>query len=166
MLILSMLISFRKSNLTHKYYAYKVVRYLRQNCLKDEWQTYINLPLKDQILERGAVLVAQWSQPELRIPYSYVSSKLDEIAEQVKDYLREQNPSHPIFSRTREEFELWTYANIDDNQWNSAETRQVIAALCEVMFKRLCFQGNSEMYYSSENSFINRVRHTTVSVVL
>ncbi|XP_046622269.1 F-box only protein 21-like isoform X2 [Neodiprion virginianus] len=147
----------KRSNLTHKYYAYKVIRYLRQNCLREEWQAYINLPAKDQILERGAVLVAQWSQPELRISYSSISATLDRIAEQVKEYLREQNPSHPIFSTSKEQFELWKLANIDDNQWSGVNSRQVITALCEVMFKRLCFHGNSEMFYSSENSFINRV---------
>lgn len=130
---------------------------MRQNCLKDEWHTYINLPVKDQILERGAVLVAQWSQPELRIPYSSVSSTLDGIAEQVKEYLKEQNPDHPIFSTAEEQFQQWKRANIDDNEWSGTNSRQVIAALCEVMFKRLCFHGNSEMFYSSENSFINRV---------
>ncbi|XP_012255244.2 F-box only protein 21-like [Athalia rosae] len=147
----------KESNLTHQYYAYKVVRYLRQNYLKEEWRAYVNLPPVEQILEQGAVFVAQWSQPELRIPYSYVSSMLDNIADQIKEYLRDQNPSHPICSTSKEQFELWKRTNIDDNQWGSTETRQVIAALCEVMFRRLGFHGNSEMFYSSENSFINRV---------
>ncbi|XP_015606754.1 F-box only protein 21 [Cephus cinctus] len=145
------------SNLTHKYYAYKVVRYLRQHYLTQEWKKFIALPPNEQILERGAALVAQWSQTERRVPYSYIAALLDDIAEQTKDLLREQHPTHPIFSVSDSKFELWKRSNIDDNQWSNSETRRVMSALCEVMFNRLGFHGNSEMYYSSENSYIDRV---------
>lgn len=151
------------SNLTDKYYAHKVARYMRQHCLTEEWQKFTNLPPKEQILERGAVLVAQWSQPEKHVNYSCVSSQLDEIAERTKSVLKEQHPTHPLFSLPAEQFRLWRTKNIDDNQWSGTRTRQVIAALREIMFNRLGFQGDSEvyctseMYYSSENSFIDQV---------
>lgn len=145
------------SNLTHRYYALKVVRYMKQNHLKDEWQKFISLPPKQQTLERGATIVAQWSQPERHVSYSTISSALDNIAEQTKELLREEHPAHSIFSIPAERFTFWKNNIIDDNQWNILEARQVTDALCKVLFTKLGFYGNSEMYYSSENSFIDRV---------
>lgn len=145
------------SNLTHRYYALKVIRYLKQTHLKGEWQKFISLPSKQQTLERGATIVAQWSQPERHVSYPTISSILDNIAEQTKDLLKEQHPNHSIFSIPTERFIFWKNNIIDDNQWNISETRQVTDALCKVLFEKLGFYGNSEMYYSSENSFIDRV---------
>ncbi|XP_076626553.1 F-box only protein 21 [Colletes latitarsis] len=145
------------SNLTHRYYALKVVRYLKHRHLRNEWEKFISLQPKEQTLERGAAIVAQWSQPKRHISYSYISSLLDNIAEQTKEVLKEHYPAHSIFSTPVEQFNFWKNSIIDDNQWNPTETRQVTDALCQVLFQKLGFYGNSEMYYSSENSFIDRV---------
>ncbi|KAJ8684303.1 hypothetical protein QAD02_020095 [Eretmocerus hayati] len=144
-------------NLTHKYYAQKLMRYIKQSQLSNEWQKFIELPPHKQLLESGAVFVAQWSQPDRHITHEGVGSMLDDIVEQAKDVLKEKHPSHPIFNTPCEQFEYWKKNNIDDNQWSIVETRQVISALTEVIFNRLGFYSNSEMYYSSENSFIDRV---------
>lgn len=149
---------YRDSNLTHRYYAFIVLRYLRQNYLTEEWQRFIHFPPNEQILEKGATIVAQWSQPERHISYSYISSLLDDIANQTKNVLYERHPKHSIFSLPAEQLLIWKRRNIDDNQWSTSETRQIMEALCEVLFQKLGFYGNSEMYYSSENSFIDRVR--------
>lgn len=143
--------------MTEKYYAYKIVRHLKQSYLTDEWHKFISLPPEKQLLELGATLVAQWSQPEKHVRYSSVRSMLDDIVEQAKEVLRERFSSHPIFTTPPEKLEFWKNNNIDDNQWTPTETKQVMAALCEVMFNKLDFHGNSEMYYSAENSFIDRV---------
>ncbi|OAD60194.1 F-box only protein 21, partial [Eufriesea mexicana] len=145
------------SNLTHRYYALKVVRYLKQTHLKSEWLKFISLPPKQQTLERGATLVAQWSQPEKHVSYLAISSLLDNIAEQTKQLLREQYPAHSIFSVPTERFIFWKNNIIDDNQWNISETRQITDALCKILFEKLGFYGNNEMYYSLENSFIDQV---------
>ncbi|XP_058797547.1 F-box only protein 21-like isoform X2 [Phymastichus coffea] len=144
-------------NLTDKYYAYKIVRHLKQSYLTDEWHRFITLPSEKQLLEQGATLVAQWSQPEKHVRYSYIRGMLDDIVEQAKEVLKERYSSHPIFATPPETLEYWKNNNIDDNQWAPAETKQIMAALCEVMFNKLDFHGNSEMYYSAENSFIDRV---------
>lgn len=156
-------IFFRGSNLTHRYYALKVVRYLKQSHLKNEWQMFISLPLKQQTLERGATIVAQWSQPERHVSHTMISSSLDNIAEQTKELLREQYPAHSIFSVPKERFAFWKNNILDNNQWNVSETRQVTDALCKVLFQKLGFYGNSEMYYSSENSFIDRVSYESMN---
>ncbi|XP_012142186.1 F-box only protein 21 isoform X2 [Megachile rotundata] len=147
----------KASNLTHRYYALKVIRYLKQTHLKNEWQKFISLPRNEQTLERGATIVAQWSQPEKDLSYSSISSALDNIAEQTKELLKEQYPSHTIFSTPAEQFNYWKNHIIDDNQWSISETKQVTDALCEVLFKKLGFYGNSEMYYLLETSFIDCV---------
>ncbi|XP_015440165.1 PREDICTED: F-box only protein 21-like [Dufourea novaeangliae] len=145
------------SNLTHRYYVIKVIRYIKQSHLKEEWQKFISLPSKEQTLERGATIVAQWGQPERHVTYSYISLLLDNIAEQTKALLREEYPAHSIFSTSAEQFIFWKNNIIDDNHWSIRETKQVTDALCKVLFQKLGFYGNNEMYYSSENSFIDRV---------
>ena len=130
---------------------------MKQTHLKDEWQKFISLPPKQQTLERGATFVAQWSQPEKNVSYLAISSILDNIAEQTKEFLREQYPGHSIFSVSNERFNFWKNNIIDDNQWNVTETRQITDALCEVLFVKLKFYGNSKMYYWLEKSFIDHV---------
>ncbi|XP_076756126.1 F-box only protein 21 [Xylocopa sonorina] len=147
----------RSGNLTLRYYALTVVRYLRQKHLKTEWEKFISLPPKQQTLERGATIVAQWSQAEKHISYLAISSKLDNIAEQTKELLREHHPAHPIFSVPKETFTFWKNNIIDDNQWSVSDSKQITNALCTVLFKKLAFHGNEKMYYSLENLFIDRV---------
>ncbi|XP_043512452.1 F-box only protein 21-like [Frieseomelitta varia] len=157
---LDSLIKHPTTNLTHRYYGLKIIRYLKQTHLKDEWQKFISLPSKQQTLERGATFVAQWSQPEKNVSYLAISSILDNIAEQTKEFLREQYPGHSIFSVSNERFNFWKNNIIDDNQWNVTETRQITDALCEVLFVKLKFYGNSKMYYWLEKSFIDHVLET------
>ncbi|KAF7995108.1 hypothetical protein HCN44_004580 [Aphidius gifuensis] len=145
------------SNLTHKYYAYKVIRYIRQCYLANEWNKFINLPENKQTLERGAILVSQWSQPEKRVSDLIVKSQLDNIADTTKKLLHDKNPCHPIYSTPIDVLNEWKDTNIYDNQWNSNDTREIMTVLCDVMFKKMLFHGNSEMYYSSVNSFIDQV---------
>ncbi|KAK0090464.1 hypothetical protein PV325_000128 [Microctonus aethiopoides] len=145
------------SNLTHTYYAYKIIRYLRQCYLTDEWEAFVDLPIEEQTLERGALLVSQWSQPEKRVSYSRVSKMLDDIATYTREYLRQSCPNHPIFSISSDKLNEWKDKNINDNQWNQIASRQIMDAQCKVMFEHMGFHGNSEMYYSSVNSFIDQV---------
>ncbi|XP_031849665.1 F-box only protein 21 isoform X2 [Nomia melanderi] len=149
------------NNLTHRYYALKVVEYLKQNHLKKEWQKFISLPPSEQTLEKGATIVAQWGQPERHVTYSYILSLLDTIAEQTKALLKERYPAHSIFSTSPEQFAFWKNNIIDDNQWSVPETKQITDALCKVLFYKFGFYGSNEMYYSSENSFLDRVLEHT-----
>lgn len=130
---------------------------MRQDYLTNEWNKFISLSTVEQIFEKGAALVAQWSQPERQVSYLQICKTLDNIAEQTKTAVRLKNPGHSIFSAPRERLEAWKRLNIDDNQWSPNESREIVMALCDIMFNKLEFEGNSEMYYSSENSFIDRV---------
>ncbi|KAI4488773.1 hypothetical protein M0802_011283 [Mischocyttarus mexicanus] len=152
---------YKHSNLTHRYYAFIVLRYLKQNYIKEKWERFINLPPKEQILERCATFVAQWSNPERCISYSHISSLLDDMANQTKDLIYERHPGHSIFSLPPEQFLIWKREIIDDNHWSIKETREVMNALCEVMFQKLGFHGNNDMYYYSNYLFIDKVLELT-----
>lgn len=75
-----------------QYYANKVLRFIRQLHLSTVWKEYMALPPKRQVLEIGAVLVAQWCQPNIEITLDDISAKLDQIAEEVKQALRMSYP--------------------------------------------------------------------------
>ena len=133
------------------------MRYLKQTHIKKEWQKFVQLSPKSQLLELGATIVSQWSQPEKHVLYSKICATLDDMAEQSKTKLREKSPNHPIFNVVPEQFDVWKCNNIDDNQWSPTNTKLIITALCDVIYNDLGFHGNNEMYYSSENSFIDAV---------
>lgn len=145
------------SNLTEKYYTEKVIRYVRQLHLKEEWQEFLALDLEDQLLEKGAVLVAQWCQPMVEVSYNGIASQLDDIGNQVKAQLFTDFPNHPLFRTPQENFVSWRNKNISGNQWKPSDSQKIISALCNVLFQQMGFHGNNEMYYSAENSFINMV---------
>lgn len=67
-----------------QYYAIKVLRFLRQIHLSEEWGYYVSLSQKKQILEKGAVFVAQWCQPHIEITWKDIAAKLDNLAKQVR----------------------------------------------------------------------------------
>lgn len=151
-------------NLTHIYCAKKTLSYMRQCRLRDKWQQFINLPAKQQILELIATFVAQWCQPSKYIPYSIISETLDGLAQQVLQFLGEQHPTHRIFSTPVQEFSFWKDNNIDDNQWNAIESRQILNTIRIVIFEVLRFKvlSSQEFWSSSQHlpffrSFIDYV---------
>ncbi|XP_043281812.1 F-box only protein 21-like [Venturia canescens] len=144
-------------NLTHKHYAYKVVTYLKQTYLAKEWEKFVALSPEKQTSERGAILVAQWSQPEKRVSPRKVSEMIDDMAQKTRNLITESYPDIPINLVPRETLARWKTENLKDNQWDNEYSRTIVSALCKVMFHDLGFHGNSEMYYSSKNSFIDEV---------
>ncbi|KAL3856330.1 hypothetical protein ACJMK2_011099 [Sinanodonta woodiana] len=86
-------------NLTVKYYAEKVLRFLQQEYLRQKIAVFLQLDPGHQKLEAGAVIIAQWCQPTENITENGIADQLDSIAAEVKSLLREREPSHPIFSR-------------------------------------------------------------------
>lgn len=66
-----------------QYYAIKVLRYLRQLHLSNEWVKFMALPQRQQTLEKGAVFVAQWCQPHIDVSWKEIARRLDLLAEKV-----------------------------------------------------------------------------------
>lgn len=127
--------------MTQRYYANKLLSYLQHYRLKNVWYKFINYPEEQQILEQAATILAQWYQPQKNVSYLCVETSLDNIAQQVLGYLKNEYPAHPIFSISAEQFSFWKYNNIDDNHWNSIEGRQIIECLCKVLHDKLGFHG-------------------------
>ncbi|XP_056630248.1 F-box only protein 21-like [Diorhabda sublineata] len=144
-------------NKTFQYYANKVLRYVRQLYLSKIWKDYISLPQSRQILEVGAVFVAQWCQPNIEITVEDISRKLDLIADEVKSALYTFYPNHPLFKASEEQLNLWRIENREQNEWKVNECRQLITVMREVLFQQLRFSGNNHSYYMPQNSFINEV---------
>lgn len=114
---------------------------MRQCRLKDIWQKFINGSAKQQLLEQAATIVAQWYQPEKYVSYSHIKTSLANIAQQVLECLKRKHPMHSIFSTATELFSFWKYNNIDDNQWDNTEGKQIIDTLREVLFDQIGFSG-------------------------
>ncbi|XP_026823540.1 uncharacterized protein LOC105284024 isoform X3 [Ooceraea biroi] len=66
---------------------------------------------------------------------------LDNIAQQVMKHLKVENPKHPIFSASREQFSRWKYNNIYENQWNNSEGRQIINILFNILLYKPTFEA-------------------------
>lgn len=144
-------------NLTQKFYTEKVIRYVRQRHLSRKWHEFLNQAPEELILEKGAVLVGQWSQPLIEVKYRDIAQQLDSIAEKVKQELRRRHPLHPLLRISPDTLRDWRCRNIPDNQFRPSESQQVLDALREVLFVQMGFHGNNEMYYNVENSFLNKV---------
>lgn len=80
-----------------QYYANKVLRFIRQLHLSTVWKEYMALPPERQVLEIGAVLVAQWCQPNIEVTLDDISAKLDHIAVEVKQALKISYPGRIYF---------------------------------------------------------------------
>ncbi|XP_011706278.1 PREDICTED: uncharacterized protein LOC105461483 [Wasmannia auropunctata] len=129
-------------NLTYKYYSKKLLPHLQQRHLKDIWQEFMNYPKEQQLLEKAATIVAQWYQPQKCIFYFDIEASLDNIAQQVLEYLKKVHCEHPIFSASAKQFSYWK-CNINDDQWSRKEEKQIINVLRIVLFNELGFCGAS-----------------------
>ncbi|XP_072766400.1 uncharacterized protein [Anoplolepis gracilipes] len=128
--------------LTERYINMQFFDRLRQYKLMKKRIKLEMQPLKVQLLERIATIMAQNFQPEKDVFYSTVTSSLDSITLEVLKSLRQKHPDHLIFSTSTEKFSYWENNNIDDNHWNEAEGTQIMDTLEECIFGKLNFRLN------------------------
>ncbi|CAH1801531.1 unnamed protein product [Owenia fusiformis] len=138
------------SNLTLAYYALKALRYVQQISLRIEFEDFLALPSKKQLLETGAVLIAQWCQPTLDITHNSIADKLDTIVGQVRKHLSTINENHPALKQPIPE-------DFEESLWPGDVSRQVLDSLNHILYDVLHFHGNVEHYYIPSNSYINKV---------
>jgi len=62
--------------------------------VREKWERFKEQSDREQLLERGATIVAQWFQPEKDVFYSFVKVSLNNIALEVLNCLRERHPDH------------------------------------------------------------------------
>ncbi|XP_037338648.2 F-box only protein 21 isoform X1 [Pungitius pungitius] len=157
--LLFILHSEKRKSLTLKYYAKKILYFLRQQNILRSLKTFMEQPADQQSSLEGAVLVDQYCNPLADVTLNSVSAQLDEIAEKVKKMLRIKNPSHPSLRIAQgdcsvvQDFEL---------------QRQVVCALNSVLYEQLQYKGNEFDYYNPLNSYIHQVllRRTGIPISL
>uniref|UniRef100_A0A1A8RB16 F-box protein 21 n=1 Tax=Nothobranchius rachovii TaxID=451742 RepID=A0A1A8RB16_9TELE len=156
--LLFILNSDKRKSLTLKYYARKILYFLRQQNILRSLKTFLEQPAEQQSALEGAVLVDQYCNPLADVTLDGVSVQLDEIIEKAKKMLRIKNPSHPSLRIANgdcviEDFEL---------------QRQVLFALNSVLYEQLHYKGNECDYYNPLNSYIHQVllRHTGIPISL
>ncbi|XP_071753808.1 F-box only protein 21 [Centroberyx gerrardi] len=157
--LLFILNSDKRKSLTLKYYAKKILYFLRQQNILRSLKTFLEQPAEQQSALEGAVLVDQYCNPLADVTLDGISAQLDEIADKVKKMLRIKNPSHPSLRIAQgdcfvvEDFEL---------------QRQVVCALNSVLYEQLQYKGNEFDYYNPLNSYIHQVllRRTGIPISL
>uniref|UniRef100_A0A8C9T3V1 F-box protein 21 n=1 Tax=Scleropages formosus TaxID=113540 RepID=A0A8C9T3V1_SCLFO len=146
--LISILNSDRRKSLTLKYYAKKILYFLRQQNILRSLKAFLDQPAEQQSALEGAVLVDQYCNPLADVSLQSISSQLDEITDKVKKTLRTKNPSHPSMRADQggcfvvEDLEL---------------QRQVLCALNSVLYEQLQYKGNECDYYNPLNSYIHQV---------
>ncbi|XP_067211787.1 F-box only protein 21-like isoform X1 [Linepithema humile] len=120
-----------------------LLSYLQFYRLRSVWDKFMNYPKQQQILEDAAVILVHLYQPLNFLSSRSVRRSLDNIAQHVLEYLKNECPTHSIFSISAEQFSFWKYNNIDDNHWNNTEARQILESLCKVLHNKLGFRENS-----------------------
>jgi len=142
-----------------RYCNMKLFLYLRQRSVREKWERFKEQSHREQLLERGATIVAQWFQPQKDVCYSFVRASLDNIALEVLNCLREKHPDHSIFSTSAENFAYWKNNNIDDNHWNEMEGKQIMDTLEEYIFDKLNFRPNKSKNTDLEYMCIDNVSY-------
>ncbi|MEQ2300026.1 hypothetical protein AMECASPLE_021006 [Ameca splendens] len=156
--LLFILNSEKRTSLTLKYYAKKILYFLRQQNILRSLKTFLEKPAEQQSALEGAVLVDQYCNPLADITLESISEQIDDMAEKAKKMLRINNPSHPSLWVTNSDYV------IEDFELQ----RQVLWALNAVLYEQLQYKGNECDYYNPLNSYIHQVllRRTGIPISL
>ncbi|XP_064651633.1 F-box only protein 21-like [Lineus longissimus] len=147
----------KHKDLTVKYYAKKAIRFFQPLHLKNEWKTFLALPIHEQTLEKGAVLIAQWCQPTADIVLEDIVSQIDAISDRVRQVVFEKHPHHPLVNGIDQNTN-----GLTESLWTSLQCRNILDATNHVLFKDMGFTAcdnsdDEEQYYDERNSFIHEV---------
>ncbi|XP_061880114.1 F-box only protein 21 [Entelurus aequoreus] len=136
----------KRKSLTLKYYARKILYFLRQQNILRSLKNFLEQPKEQQSALAGAVLVDQYCNPLADITLEGVQAQLDDVVDKVKKTLRLKNASHPSLRSPPglplEDFEL---------------QRQVFCALNSVLYEQLQYKGDQSDYYNPLNSYMHQV---------
>uniref|UniRef100_UPI00398F5992 F-box only protein 21 isoform X2 n=1 Tax=Pristiophorus japonicus TaxID=55135 RepID=UPI00398F5992 len=137
--------------LTWKYYARKILCFLRQQDIMETLKEFLSSPPEQQKLIEGVVLIDQYCNPLADTSLENVLLQLNSITEEVKKVLRLTKSSHPSITAERDG-EVF----IDDLELQ----QQVLDVMNCVLYKQLKFRGDEDDYYNPMNSYIHQVLRT------
>ncbi|KAK0143268.1 F-box only protein 21 [Merluccius polli] len=157
--LLFILNSDKWKSLTLKYYAKKILYFLRQQNILRSLKSFLEQSPEQQSALEGAVLVDQYCNPLADITLDGISDQLDEITDKVKKMLRIKNPSHPSLRGAP-----GGCFHVEDLELQ----RQAVCVLNCVLYEQLQYKGNEFDYYNPLNSYIHQVlqRHTGIPISL
>ncbi|XP_053135371.1 nitric oxide synthase, brain isoform X7 [Hemicordylus capensis] len=134
--------------LTWKYYAKKILYFLRQQNILKKLKAYLQRPADEQSFMEGAVLIDQYCNPLSDICLESVQAQVDDIISKVRKHLKSKNPRHPSVAHTAGEALIVSQVELQ---------RQVLDAMNYVLYEQLKYKGNEVDYYNSLNSYIRQV---------
>ena len=167
--------------LTIKYYAIKIIRYVRNNFAREFWLSFMKGNNEaDQDYYKGLVHFSQWFQPLSRICIASVKYDVERIATSTLRYLHSKFPKHSVFNDEKrlkkDETGTKTCDNKDDSfdkylfqdsrfpqcevLLEEKDAYQLLDAINYVMFQEEGFRGNTSNYYNPNNSYIDKVLET------
>ncbi|XP_016363494.1 F-box only protein 21-like [Sinocyclocheilus anshuiensis] len=145
--LLGILNSDKRKCLTLKYYAKKILYFLRQQNILRNLKVFLERPPEQQSALEGAVLIDQYCNPLADITLESISAQIEEITDKVKKYLRVKSATHP--SLRASQGDCFVLENLEFQ-------RQVICALNAVLYDQLQYKGNERDYYNPLNSYIHQ----------
>uniref|UniRef100_A0A8D0H9B1 F-box protein 21 n=1 Tax=Sphenodon punctatus TaxID=8508 RepID=A0A8D0H9B1_SPHPU len=148
-----------RKGLTWKYYAKKILYFLRQQNILKNLKAYLQHPEDQQSFLEGAVLIDQYCNPLSDISLKSVQAQVDDIADRVRKVLKAKNLRHPSLSSKAGEVLMVPEVELQ---------RQVLDAMNCVLYEQLKYKGNEIDYYNSLNSYIHQVliRRTGIPISL
>ena len=141
--------------MTSRFFAKKALRYFRCHRLEKDWEEYLNLPLAEQSLLKGAVFISHWGQIESDnwVTVQEVESEIDSIAETVARAVHAMHGTGVLTPDPRNSKRWFT------DPENPPSARKVLSCINHVLYDQLGFRG-SQNYYHCHNSFIEKVCHS------
>ncbi|XP_026540153.1 F-box only protein 21 [Notechis scutatus] len=157
--LMSILNTGGRKGLTWKYYAKKILYFLRQQNILKKLKTYLEYSADEQSFLEGAVLVDQYCNPLSDISLKSIQAQIDDIAAKVCTFLKSKNPRHPTVERKAGEALIVSQVELQ---------RQVLDAMNCVLYEQLKYRGNEVDYYNCQNSYIHQVliRRTGIPISL
>uniref|UniRef100_F7FWA8 F-box protein 21 n=2 Tax=Ornithorhynchus anatinus TaxID=9258 RepID=F7FWA8_ORNAN len=145
--------------LTWKYYAKKILYFLRQQEILKSLKAFLERAENDESFLEGAVLIDRYCNPLSDINLEEIRAQVDDIADRVRLALRGKNARHPSVSS-----EAGGTSTVADGELQ----RQVLDAINQVLYEQLKYRGNQADYYNALNLFIHQVliRRTGIPISL
>ncbi|XP_043825539.1 F-box only protein 21 [Dromiciops gliroides] len=144
--------------LTWKYYAKKILYFLRQQKILKNLKAFLQRPEDHESFLEGAVLIDQYCNPLADICLKDIQSQVESITDQVRKILRGKNCRHPSLA-----FKAGG-TMITEGELQS----QVLEAINYVLYDQLKYRGNRMDYYNALNLYIHQVlsRRTGIPISL
>nr|XP_033810275.1 F-box only protein 21 isoform X1 [Geotrypetes seraphini] len=148
-----------RKGLTLKYYAKKILYFIRQQNILRSLKKFLEQPVEQQSFLEGAVLIDQYCNPLSDICLESVQTQIGDILDKVKKVLQVKNCRHPSLSSKAGKDLL-----LEDVELQ----QQVLDAVNCVLYVQLKYRGNKADYYNPLNSYIHQVliRRTGIPISL